>query len=159
MDYVNKPFEFASCVSDALSLYALNFLPLLMACNLVFYLFSACTLGILAGPLQGGMALMTWRAVHRQDHKIDFGDLFGMFGRFWPLLGLFFTQVVCIAAGMVCCMVPGILLTAVWSLATLCLIDLGTGVFDSLRESYDITTAHGTRFGTNLLLSLAGPWR
>jgi hypothetical protein len=153
IDYIHKPFDFANCFGDALALYTQNFLPLLLV-SIVFDLLSIASLLILCGPLAGGVCLMCLRALERPDHSVDFGDLFRMFHKFWPLLGLFLYAAVAETAGLMACIVPGLLLMAVWSLPVFFIVDKGLGVMASLGASYRTTTAPN-RFMTNFLLTLA----
>ena len=161
VDYVGKPFEFGSCIGDALDLYSQNFLPLLLA-SVLYNLLSVISLGILAGPLWGGIALMTLRALQRADHKAEFGDLFNKFGRFWPLFGLWFVETVGFFLGMAFCILPGLLLGTVWGLGAFFMVERDQGVFESLTSSFRATTAPGRLltnfllFVTMMLLSIAG---
>lgn len=151
--YPSGPFTFGRVFGDAVTLYTQNFLPLLLA-SVIFYLLSICTLLILLGPLSGGAALMTLKAINRPDHIIDVADLFGVFNQFWPLLWLTLLTVVCIFVGMVMGLVPGLILTALWFLPYYFMVEKRLGVIASLRASVSTVLLPGN-FLTTFLLGLA----
>jgi hypothetical protein len=152
VDYIHQPFEFGSIFGDAATLYGQNFLPLLLA-SLIYYLLMTASLCLLVGPLTGGMAFMTLRILERPDHKVDIGDMFRQFGRFWPLTGVCLILVVFSLLGFVMCVVPGVLINTLWGFAAFYIIEQKTGVFGALGASANLVLAPG-RFWTNILLNI-----
>jgi uncharacterized membrane protein len=141
--------DLGKCFNDSLDVYKRNVLLLLLAAVLNDAL-SVLTLLILAGPLYGGICVMTLNAFRRDDLSIDLGDLFRAFDRFGPLVGLFFVTFFGVAIGFVLLVVPGVFLSTVWMFPFLILVDRGMPVFDALRESYQLVMRNG--FWNNLLL-------
>jgi len=120
------------CFDDALAVYQRNFLALFLAAILVDIL-TALTLLILAGPLFGGVCLMTMRGL--RGERVRLGELFGAFHQFWPLLGLFFLTFIAILAGLVFLIMPGLILATLWLYPFYLVVDKQMGVFESLGES------------------------
>jgi hypothetical protein len=81
--------DIGRCFNDAVAAYKKNFLALFLAA-IIFDFLAALTLLVLAGPLLGGICLMTLKSLRREDKALELGDLFGAFGRFGTLVGLFF---------------------------------------------------------------------
>ena len=57
--------------------------------TLLFEVLLLLSLTVLAGSLIGGWSLMTINALRREDKRVELGDLFGAFNRFFSLAGLF----------------------------------------------------------------------
>src|SRR5687768_7500467 len=87
--------DIGRCFDQALVVYKRHFWTLVIAA-LVFELVSILTIGILAGPLSGGLCIMTMTAIVRPDQPIDIGLMFSRMGRFGRLLGLFFLTLVAV---------------------------------------------------------------
>jgi hypothetical protein len=123
------------CFRDATDAYTRNFWPMLGAA-VVFELLLVLSLGVLGGPLYGGICRMSLRAIDRPGERVRFADLFGAFDRFMPLLGLFYLTVVPILAGYALLIVPGVLLGAIWLYPFYLMIEADAGVIESLRGSW-----------------------
>jgi len=89
-------------------------------------------------------------ALRRPDQRVNIGDLFGAFKRFWTMLVLMIITVPAVLLGLVFLIVPGLLLMTIWLYAFLLVVDRGMGVFDSLNASQTYTCL---RFGTHFLIS------
>ena len=76
------------CFEEAWDVFLKNWLVLLAA-GLIYTLLSLVTLFILTGALAGGFNRMALNAFKREDRRVDLGDLFGMFHRFFGLFGMF----------------------------------------------------------------------
>ncbi len=113
---------------------------ILFLAAIIYTVLSAVTLTILVGPLSGGFVLMMLRAWDREDRRIDFGDLFGAFDRFFPLLGLFYLTFICYLFGIILLIVPGLLLMTFWFFDFLLFIDKRMGVFQALGTSFRIVS-------------------
>ncbi len=144
-------FDIGSCLNDSVEVYKHNVLPLL-ACAFLFILLSVCSLFILAGPLWGGMLFMMLKGVRRQDKVIELGDMFGMFGKFWPLFALFFVQLIPILVGCALLVLPGLLLSTIWMFSYLLIVDKNEGVISSMSKGYSIVIRKG--FWLNLLITV-----
>lgn len=123
------------CFGEAVDAYTRNFWPLLGAA-VVLELLMIVTLGVLAGPLYGGVCLMCLRAIDRPTERLPFRELFGAFGRFGTLVGLFYATVLAILAGYVLLIVPGLLLSAAWLYSFYLVVDADAGFAQSLRGSW-----------------------
>jgi hypothetical protein len=141
--------DIGRCFNDAFAIYKENWLVLAAAAAL-FTLLLFATLGILAGPLSGGICLMLLRAYYRPDKRVEFGDLFSGFSQFGQLAGLFYLTLVPLVLGLLMCFVPFILLATIWLFAGYLIVDRNHGVFQSLGASRQIVSRKG--FGANLLL-------
>jgi len=145
-----KQLDINKCFADALGVYKVNILMLLLSV-LLFQVISLFTLLILAGPLFGGYCLMTMNAMRREDKKIELNDMFKMFTKFWPLVGLFFLQGLAVFTGLILLIIPGIILMTMWLYTYFIMVDQNKGVIDSLKMSWKLVTDKG--FWMNLALA------
>jgi hypothetical protein len=144
--------DIGRCFNDAIAVYKKNWLILVLAAFL-YEVLSLVSLLILCGPLTGGAALMTLRAMRREDKWSDMGDLFrpiGSLSQFFRLLGLFFLTLIPVLLGLVLCVLPGLALATIWLFPFYLVVDKKFGVFASLGASASIVTRKGA--GTNFLL-------
>jgi len=145
-----KQLDISKCFTDALEVYKVNILMLLLSV-LIFQLISLFTLLVLAGPLFGGYCLMTMNAMRREDKKIELNDMFKMFTKFGPLVGLFFLQGLGVFTGFILLIIPGIILMTMWLYTYFFMVDQDKGVIDSLKASWKLVTDRG--FWINLALA------
>ena len=138
----SKGLDLGRALNDAVDTYKRNFLVFLLAAVL-FDLLSMFSLLILAGPLWGGIVLMSLRCMSEPKSEARLGDMFGAFYRFGPLVGLFFLQLIPILLGYAMLIIPGVLLTALWMFPTYLMVDRNLGVFDSLGTSARIVIRRG----------------
>ena len=129
------------CFDDAVEIYRRNFLALFLAA-IVFELLSLCSLCILAGPLWGGIVMMTLRSM-TERRPIRLGDMFGQFHRFWPLVGLFLIELIAGLLGLALLVVPGIAITALWLFPAYLMLEHDLGVMDALKTSARIVLRRG----------------
>jgi MFS family permease len=73
--------EIGKNIQQSFNLYAKNFVTLLLAC-LITGIISAVTLGILAGPLIGGVIILGLKLLRGEEAK--FNEVFGHFNQFIP---------------------------------------------------------------------------
>src|SRR6476660_591050 len=97
--------DLGRCLNDAIDVYRRNFLTLLVAAVL-FDLLSIFSLLILTGPLCGGMAIMTLRAMTSREHEAKLGDLFAGFHKFGPLVAVFFLTLIPSLLGFAMLLLP-----------------------------------------------------
>ena len=86
-----------------------------------------------------------------------FGDLFGGFARTPSMLGmiLLMTMTMAISVGFVCLIVPGIILTAGFSVAQYFVVDAEMGPMRALSASWEVTKGHRLAlFGFGLAATL-----
>ncbi len=125
---------------------------MLLLSVLLFQVISLFTLLILAGPLFGGYCLMTMNAMRKEDKKIELNDMFKMFSKFGPFLGLFFLQGLAVFAGLVLLIVPGIILMTMWLYTYFIMVERDTGIIDSMKASWRLVVDKG--FWMNLAIAV-----
>jgi hypothetical protein len=136
--------------SDAWKLFVKDIAALIIGALLVGIL-SVVSLGILAGPLWGGLHLMVVRRV-REGRPAEIGDVFSAFDRFWTLLAAAIVLTILIALGLVLLIVPGVLLATIWIYVPLFIVDKGMGLGEAMRASRERVTANG--FGMHIVVVL-----
>ncbi|NQT46813.1 MAG: hypothetical protein HQ593_04970 [Candidatus Omnitrophica bacterium] len=146
---VGGKLDIGRCINDAIDLFKRNVLILALA-TFLFQVISIFTIGILAGVLMGGYYWMLLNALRKEDKKVELGDMFGLFSKFLPLLGLFMLQTVLTLTGFVLLIIPGIIVATMWLYATFFMVDKNTGVIESLKTSWNLVRQKG--FGMNILL-------
>lgn len=95
---------------------------------------SVLTIGILAGPLMGGLYGMVVGRV-RDGRTPHVGDVFDQFDRFWSFFGAFWVLTILIGLASLT-IVGGILLTAIWLYVFPVMVDRKMGFGDAMGESY-----------------------
>lgn len=130
------------CFDEAWDVFLKNWLILIVA-GLLYMVLSIATLLVLMGPLTGGFCLLALKALQRDDRRVDLGDMFGMFHRFFGLAGMFFLTLIAVMLGLALCFVPGLFLMTIWMFPFLILADQQTGVFEALGRSQDMTFRTG----------------
>jgi hypothetical protein len=146
-----RELDIGRCFNDAVDVYKRNFLTFFLAAFL-FEILSIPTLFILAGPLFGGICLMTLRGLREPYRTVNLGDLFGAFDHFGTLVGLFFLTLVLELVGLCACIVPGLVLMTIWLFPTYLVVERNLPLFDALGASQAIVSRHG--FGKAFLLVL-----
>lgn len=134
--------DIGRCLNDALAVYRKNFFTFLLAA-ILFSMMSLFSLFVLAGPLWGGIVLMTLNAMKHPERKAEIGDLFGAFHRFGELVGLFFITAIPIVLGYMLFIVPGVLLSALWLFPAYFIIDQNMSVGDALTTSWKLVLRRG----------------
>src|SRR5687768_11369570 len=142
MPPTHKPLDIARCFTDAADVYRKHFLTLFLA-SILFEILSLCSLLVLAGPLWGGICIMSLRAMTQPDAQIRLGDLFSTFDKFGALVAIFFILMIAGGLGLLLLVVPGVLLAALWLFPTYLVVDRNLGVFDALRSSWRIVVQRG----------------
>jgi len=144
---IGKAFE------DAWKLFVKDAAPLIIGALIVLVL-SIVSLGILAGPLWGGLYRMVTRRV-REGRPADFGDVFSAFDRFWTLFAAALVIGILVALGLVFLILPGLLLAAIWLYVPLFVVDRGMGLGDAMRASRELVSRAGLWEHVGLVLVIA----
>lgn len=139
------------CFHDALEIYKQHW-QMLVILNLILGVLIFVTLGILAGPLVAGYNLVLIELLRRKKEKIEISDLFKFFHRFWPLLGLFYLQILIILTGTILLIIPGIIFSIMLLYVFYLAADKGVGPIDAIKKSWKIVGIKG--FGLNLAIAL-----
>jgi predicted Ser/Thr protein kinase len=130
--------DFGRCLNEAITVWQKNWL--ILACAVVVaYALMIVTLGILAGAMAGGFALLCLRALRRPDRRVELGDLFAVVGRFLPLLLLL---IVTNLMNITIVLGPFVLFAMLFA------VDQRRGITDSVRDSWRAAKeiGYGTAF-------------
>jgi uncharacterized membrane protein len=85
-------------------------------------------------PIMAGMFLYVIKRA-AADPSASFGDLFGSFGRFLPILGLMLLEFVLIVVGLLLFVLPGIYLAVAYSFALPLLVEKRMGIWQAMEAS------------------------
>jgi len=145
--------DLGRCLNEAMDVYKKNFLTFVVAA-LLFDLLSIASLTILAGPLWGGIVIMTLNAMTSPAKDAKLGDLFGAFRRFGALVGMFYLMVIPILVGYSLLLLPGLLLSALWMFPTYLILEHNMRVVDAMQTSWRIVCRRGIWINTALAFIL-----
>ena len=120
--FSGRPVDVGKCFDEALDIFPPNILPLFISAVL-FSILSLFSLLILSGPLWGGMCFMLLNCYRREDHSVKLGDMFKTMNRFWPLLLLFFLQLILLLIGTILLIIPMLILHCFFLYTELFMID------------------------------------
>ncbi|MGC9044208.1 MAG: hypothetical protein ACP5KG_10165, partial [Myxococcota bacterium] len=81
--------------------------------GLIAGILSVITLGILAGPLHGGLTKMDIRRV-RENRPAEIGDVFSAMDQFGTLFLTTLVIGIILIIGFALCIIPGLLLSTIW---------------------------------------------
>lgn len=137
-----KTLDISRCFTDAFDIYKRN-MPVLILSALLFQIISIFSLFILAGPLYGGYCFMMLNAIRKEGNSVELRDMFKMFNKFWPLLGLFGVQAVLVFFGFLLLIIPGLILTTMWLFTYFIMVDTDKGIFDALKGSWELVREKG----------------
>lgn len=132
---IGKAFE------NGWKLFVKDVAPLVVGALIVLVL-SIVSLGILAGPLWGGLYRMIVMRV-RDGRPADFGDVFSAFDRFWTLFAAAVVVGILVAFGLLLLILPGLLLAAIWLYVPLFIVDRGMSLGDAMRASRELVARSG----------------
>jgi hypothetical protein len=141
---INKIFE------DAWKLFVKDIAPLIIGAFLALLL-TIVSLGILAGPMAGGLYRMVARRV-REGRQADVGDVFSAFDRFWTLFAAALVISILVAIGLVFFILPGLLLAAIWLYVPLFIVDKGMGLGEAMSASRERVSANGLWLHVGIVL-------
>jgi phage FluMu protein Com len=116
-------------------------------------------INILGGLLSIWLSLGLWIYMLKtaRGEKADVADLFSGGRLIVPAIGISLIVLAAVIVGSILLIVPGIIISLMWSQATLVLIDRRTGVLDSLRYSARATSGNKlTLFAIGLAASVIG---
>jgi hypothetical protein len=126
-----------SCLGRAWDLFMTDFWPMLGISVLVFLIIGS--VGILAGPLMGGLFWYYLKKIRREPAQLS--DAFAGFNKsFVPLfLGAIVVSLL-ITVGLAACVLPGIYLAVAWKLTLPIIIDKRIGFWDAMEVSRKVIT-------------------
>jgi uncharacterized membrane protein len=126
-----------SCIGRAWDLFTADFWPMIGVSALILVILG--TVGILAGPLMGGLFWYYLKKVRREPTQVS--DAFAGFNQsFVPLfLGALVAGLLA-SIGFMACILPGIYLAVAWKLALPIIIDKRLGFWDAMEVSRKVLT-------------------
>jgi uncharacterized membrane protein len=126
-----------SCLGRAWDLFIADFWPMIGVSALILVILG--TVGILAGPLLGGLFWYFLKKIRREAAQIS--DAFAGFNQsFVPLfLGALVASFLA-SLGFMACILPGIYLAVAWKLTLPVIIDKRLGFWDSMEVSRKVLT-------------------
>ncbi len=143
MDF-NKIFKYAW------DLFVKDIVALLVG-GLLAGIIGLVTLGILAGPMYGGLVKMVIRRV-REKRPAEIGDIFSAMDQFGVLFLTTLVLGILIILGFVLCIIPGILLSTIWMYVIVFIVDKRLSMGDAMSRSKEMVTSVG--FGMHLVMVL-----
>jgi len=126
-----------SCLGRAWDLFMANFWPILGVSALMLVIVG--TIGIIAGPLLGGLFWYYLKKIRREPAQV--GDAFAGFNQ--SFLQLFLGALVAsilVSIGLMACILPGIYLAVAWKLMLPVIIDKRLGFWDAMEVSRKVVT-------------------
>jgi len=126
-----------SCLGRAWDLFTGNFWPMLGVSALILLILG--TIGILAGPLLGGLFWYFLKHIRKEPAQVS--DAFAGFNQ--SFLQLFLGSLVAsllASIGFMACILPGIYLAVAWKLTLPIIIDKRLGFWDAMEVSRKVIT-------------------
>jgi hypothetical protein len=126
-----------SCIGRAWDLFMADFWPILGVSALILLIVG--TVGILAGPLLGGLFWYFLKKIRREPAQVS--DAFAGFNQ--SFVQLFLGALVAsllVTIGFAACILPGIYLGVAWKLALPIIIDKRLGFWDAMEVSRKVLT-------------------
>jgi len=126
-----------SCIGRAWDLFMADFWPVLGVSALMLLIVG--TIGIIAGPLLGGLFWYYLKKIRGEPAQI--GDAFAGFSQ--SFLQLFLGALVAsllTSVGLIACILPGIYLAVAWKLTLPIIIDKRLGFWDAMEVSRKVLT-------------------
>lgn len=143
MDF-NKIFKYSW------DLFVKDIVPLIVG-GLIAGILGVITLGILIGPLYGGLVKMIIRRV-RENRAAAIGDVFSAMDQFGTLFITTLVLGILITIGFFLCIIPGILLATIWMYVLVYIIDKKVSMGDAMSLSKKLVSQNG--FGMHLVVLL-----
>jgi len=131
-------------------LFVKDIVPLIVG-GLIASILGVVTLGILAGPLYGGLVKMIIRRV-REKRPAEIGDVFSAMDQFGTLFITSLVLTILIILGLFLCIIPGILLATIWLYVFIFIVDKKMGMGEAMSASKDLVSRVG--LGMHLVMIL-----
>ncbi|MGC8927969.1 MAG: zinc ribbon domain-containing protein [Myxococcota bacterium] len=143
MDF-NRIFKYAW------ELFVKDIVPLIVG-GLIAGILSVVTLGILAGPLYGGLTKMVIRRV-RENRPAEIGDVFSAMDQFGTLFLTTLVIGIILIIGFALCIIPGLLLSTIWIYVIVLIVDKKLSMGEAMSGSKSLVMQVG--FGMHLIMVL-----
>ena len=126
-----------SCLGRAWDLFTADVWPILGVSALILVILG--TVGILAGPLMGGLFWYYLKKIRREPAEVS--DAFAGFNQsFVPLFLGALVAGLLVSVGFMACILPGIYLAVAWKLTLPLIIDKRLGFWDAMEVSRKVLT-------------------
>ena len=145
--------DLGKAIEDAWRLFVKDVAALIVGVLLALIL-SVVSLGILAGPLMGGVFMMVSRRV-REGRPAQIGDIFGKFDRFGSLFGAFWVLGIITFIGYLFFIIPGLLLSAIWFYVFLFIVDRDMSMGEAMTASRELVMRNGLWLHVAVVLLIA----
>ncbi|GEM_PF-4339542 len=143
MDF-NKIFKYSW------DLFLKDVVPLIVG-GLIAGILGVITLGVLIGPLYGGLVKMIIRRV-RENRPAEIRDVFSAMDQFGTLFITTLVLGILITIGFFLCIIPGLLLATIWMYVYVFIIDKKVSMGDAMSLSKKLVSQNG--FGMHLVVLL-----
>jgi uncharacterized membrane protein len=144
-------------ISAGWDLLKADWLPFILMAVVFLVINSAIPL-VLQGPLIAGFHVACIRKI--MTGKTDVGDLFKAFNRFGPCFLAFLVTAVFIFLGTLLCLIPGLVLAAMYQFAHLFIVDKKLDFWPAMQASHDLVKRDYVGFTlfwvVLILLNIAG---
>ncbi len=141
MDF-NKIFKYSW------EIFVKDIIPLIVG-GFIAGLVGLFTLGIMAGPLYGGLIKMVVRRV-RENKTPEIGDIFSAMDQFGTLFITSIVLLILISLGFILCIIPGVLLFTIWMYVFVYIVDKKLSMSDAMSSSKDLVFRVG--FGMHIVM-------
>jgi hypothetical protein len=141
--------DIGSCFGRAWDLYIADFWPILGVSALILLVVG--TLGIIAGPLMGGLFWYYLKKIRREPAQVS--DAFSGFNQFLQLFLGALVAGLLVSVGLAACLLPGIYLGVAWKLTLPLIIDQRLGFWDAMEVSRKVLTRCWWSFFLFVILS------
>jgi len=108
--------------------------------SLLFYLISGACTWILMGPMMCSFYYIIFQKM--RGKKIDIGDIAKGFSFFLPALLANLVISIFTLAGIICCIIPGLVISAMYSFVYPLMIERNLAFWDAMEESRKIIWPH-----------------
>jgi uncharacterized membrane protein len=139
------------CFNDALEAYKQHW-TMLVVLQVILGLLIVGTLGIVAGPLVASYNLVLIKLLRKKKDNIEIADLFVFFNKFWPLVGLFYLQLLIVAGGFILFVIPGVIFSVMLLYVFYFAADKGASPKEAIKKSWNIVLAKG--FWPNFIIGI-----
>jgi uncharacterized membrane protein len=143
--------DIGKCFNDALEVYKQHW-TMLVVLQVILGLLIVGTLGIVAGPLVASYNLVLIKLLRKKKDNIEIADLFVFFNRFWPLVGLFYLQLLIVAGGFILFVIPGVIFSVMLLYVFYFAADKGASPKEAIKKSWNIVLAKG--FWPNFIIGI-----
>lgn len=120
---------------DTWDIYSKNFVEILIA-GLIAIVLSVITLGILAPAMMTGLSLIFVKA--KRGQAVANKEVFACLGKWYVYLGACIVIGILVCLGLICLIIPGLILMTWWMYALLFMADKNLSISAAMKASKDL---------------------